>query len=98
MKYIFFFVISLLVTSPFLSIGWFTIWAWLALSNLIAFAYDSFCVSQENNAKIAQALLDKMGKFEQQCTRMSTIMGEIRDNAHPKKRFDSNKFKKNNNG
>lgn len=94
MKHIFFFFITLVITSPFLTIEWFNIWAWFSLSLLIAFIYDCFCVSQENNAKIAQALLEKISKLEHQCTRMSTIMGEIRDNEYPKKRFDSSKFKK----
>jgi hypothetical protein len=95
MRYVFFFIFSLIVTSLFLSIEWFTIWAWISFSIIITFAYDCFCVSQENNAKIAQALLEKMTKTEAICTRMSTILGEIRDNEHPKKRFDSSKFKKN---
>ena len=94
MRYVFFFCIALIVTSLFLTIEWFTIWAWFSLSLLITFFYDCFCVSQENNAKIAQALIDKMGKLEHQCTRISTIMSEVRDNENPKKRFDSSKFKK----
>jgi hypothetical protein len=94
MKYIFFFVLALIATSLFLTIEWFTIWAWISLSTLITFFYDCFCVSQENNMKLTRASLEAVGKLEQQCTRMSTIMGEIRDNEYPKKRFDSSKFKK----
>lgn len=94
MRYLYLLVIALLATSLFLTIEWFTIWAWISLSVLITFFYDCFCILQENNVKITQALLEKISKLEHQCTRMSTIMGEIRDNEYPKKRFDSSKFKK----
>lgn len=90
----FFTLFALVVTSLFLTIEWFTIWAWISLSILIGSTYDCFYTSQENNAKIAQALLKEMEKLSQQCTRMSTIMGEVRDNIHPKNKIDSNKFKK----
>ena len=81
-------------TSLFLTIEWFTIWAWISLSIVIGLIYDCLYTSQENNAKIAQALLKEINKLEQQCTRMSTIISEAYDNVHPKNKMSSNNFKK----
>lgn len=95
MRYLVFFAIALLLTGGFLTIEWFTIWAWISLAAVLGISYESFYVSQENNVKITRSILEKMDKLELQCTRMSTIMSEVRDNEHPKRRFDSSKFKKN---
>ena len=94
-KYLFTYSLILLVTSPFLTIGWFTIWAWFSLALILTVVYDIFCVSQENNAKLTMALYDKMDKLEQQCTRMSTIMGEVRDNTSTKTKKQFIPIKKN---
>ena len=94
MRYLVFIGIALILTSGFLTIEWFTWWAWLSLAVIFGVSYECFYVSQENNVKITRALLEKMEQLERQCTRMSTIMSEIRDNEYPKKRFDSSKFKK----
>ena len=94
-KYLFTYSLILLVTSPFLTIGWFTIWAWFSLALILTVVYDIFCVSQENNAKLTMALYDKMDKLEQQCTRMSKIMCEVRDNTSTKTKKQFIPIKKN---
>lgn len=96
MKHLFLFVFSLLVTSLFLTIEWFTIWAWISLSFIITWLYDCFYVSQDNNLKLNQHLYNKMEKIDQHCTRMSTLLNDILESEHPKRRFDSSKFKKKN--
>lgn len=62
MKFLVFYIISLAVTALFLTIDWFTVWAWLGLSLILAFAYDCFYISQENIAKITKALIDELRK------------------------------------
>lgn len=94
LRYLFLLGLSLLITSPFLTIGWFTICAWISLSVITTILYDCFLVSQQNNLKLIQALCNKIDNIDAQCTRLSTIMGEIRDNENPKKKMNSDKFKK----
>lgn len=62
MKFLVFYIISLAVTALFLTIDWFTVWAWLGLSLILALAYDCFYISQENIAKITKALIDELRK------------------------------------
>lgn len=94
MRYLFFFLITLITTTPFLSIEWFTIWAWMSLSLILALWYETYYTSQENNYKLTMSVLDKMEKINKECTRMSTILEDMLDKQHPKKKFDSEKFKK----
>lgn len=91
---LFVFVIISVIASLFLTIEWFTIWAWIALSIILTAGYDLYFTSQENNVKLVSVLLEKMDKLGQQCTRMSTIMSEVRDNINRKKKFDTSKLKK----
>lgn len=95
MRYLVFIGIALILTSGFLTIEWFTWWAWISLAVIFGISYECFYVSQENNVKITRSILEKMEQLERQCTRMSTLLGDILDTEHPKKRFDSSKFKKN---
>lgn len=79
-------LICLLIDSLFLTIEWFTVWAWIGLSFLFAILYDCFYVTQMNNEEIAEAVVDRLHKIENVCTQMSTMLNEISGKNGSKKR------------
>lgn len=74
MRFVFILAISFLVTSSFLTIEWFTIWAWVGLSFMIAWFYDCYCTSQENLVKITNALIEQMKKISSQMSTESEYL------------------------
>ncbi len=83
-KSIFIFALSLMVTSGFLTINGFTIWAWISLSLVFTIGFNWFSTSQDNNEVFTKALHDELERIRHQCTRMSTILTEMRDNIEKK--------------
>lgn len=81
LKSIFIFALSLMVTSGFLTVSGFTIWAWISLSLVSTIGFNWFSTSQDNNELFTKGLLDELERIRHQCTRMSTILTEMRDKS-----------------
>lgn len=92
-RILFVFVVALVISCLLLAIDGVKFSACIFVAFMCASWYDCYCNSEENKIEIARQLANRMDKLKQECTRLSTVVTEIRDRLEekPRKTFNPRK-------